>query len=138
MKKTVQLFISALVMFLMAIFLMPSSVWAANAAGKKVFLDNKCNKCHAMKSQGIQALPKAEDADEGDKDADAGEKIEPPDLSKLDDAFLKSAGTPDESLKKWLKKEVEVTYKGKARKHKKQFNGSDADLTAIVQFLQGK
>lgn len=131
MKQVVMKVISHLVFFFVVIVLLPISVSRADsAAGKKVFLDSKCNKCHAMKSQGIQQLPKAADAD-ADKEEE-GEKIEPPDLSKLDDAFVKAG------LDKFLKKEVAVEYKGKARKHKKSFNGSPAELTNLIDFLTGK
>lgn len=134
MKK----YVIASLMILALVFMIPAlSQAAGNAAGKKAFLDNKCHKCHAMKSEGIAQLPKTAEADE-EAEEEEGEKVDPPDLSKLSDNLLKAAATPDEALRKWLKKEVSVTYKDKPRKHKKQYNGADADLNTIIQFLQGK
>lgn len=138
MKRVTVTVLMFLFVFSVGFILSSSSVWAAgNAAGKKVFLDAKCNKCHSMDSEKIAKLPK-EAAAEGE-DEEGGAKVDPPDLSKLDDAFLKAKGTPEDSLKAWLKKEVDVAYKGNPpAKHKKLYNGADADLTALVQFLLGK
>ncbi len=131
MKQIVTKVFSYLVFFFVVLVLLPISVGRTdNAAGKKIFLDSKCNKCHSFKSQGIQQLPKSADAEA--EDADEGEKIDPPDLSTLDDAFVKAG------LDKFLKKQVAVEYKGKSRKHKKSFTGSDADLKTLIDFLQGK
>ncbi|MBF0493348.1 MAG: c-type cytochrome [Deltaproteobacteria bacterium] len=126
MRKSAMIEIAALALALA--FVSTPSFAAGNAAGKKVFLDNKCNKCHAIKSEGIAALPK--DA----ADADAGEKKEPADLSTIKPEFLKTKATPEDSLKAWLKKEVDVN----GAKHKKVFNGADADLASLVSFLLGK
>ncbi|MBF0493347.1 MAG: c-type cytochrome [Deltaproteobacteria bacterium] len=130
MRKSVMIEIAALAL---ALTFASAPSWAAgNAAGKKVFLDNKCNKCHAMKSEGISALPKEAGADEAE--AGGAAKKDPPDLSKIDAAFLKTKATPEDSLKAWLKKEVDVN----GAKHKKLFNGADADLASLVSFLLGK
>ena len=79
--------------------------------GKSIFLDNKCNKCHTVKSQDIKLVD--------DEPSDA------PDLSNV--------GSKHDSdfLHKWLKKEVTIDDK----KHPKQFKGSDGDLGILVNWL---
>lgn len=108
----------------------------ANAAdGKQLYLDQKCNKCHAFKD--IAKLPKeagaAEEAEDGD---DAG--IEAPDLKVVatDDQVQKAPGGAAKYLKDYLMKLVDHKAKDNvARKHKKQFKGADADLAALVDYL---
>ena len=83
---------------------------AAAPDGKQVFLDQKCNMCHAVSSAGITPTS----------------KIKAPDLaglaSKEDPAFLT----------KFLKKEADKNGK----KHLKNFTGTDEELAAVVAWLQ--
>ena len=85
---------------------------AAGAAtdGKQIFLDQKCNMCHTVSSASITPTS----------------KIKAPDLTGLavkeDPAFLK----------KYLKKEADKNGK----KHIKPFSGTDAQLDAVVAWLQ--
>ena len=78
--------------------------------GKQVFLDQKCNMCHAVSSAGITPTS----------------KIKAPDLaglaSKEEAAFLT----------KFIKKEADKNGK----KHLKNFTGTDEDLAAVVAWLQ--
>lgn len=77
--------------------------------GKKVFVDNKCNMCHTVKSAGIE--------------------------SKKSDASDLSAVGKDQTaefLMKYLKKEAKLNDKD----HKSAFKGSDEDLKILVDWLQ--
>jgi mono/diheme cytochrome c family protein len=78
--------------------------------GKQIFLDQKCNMCHTVSSASITPTS----------------KIKAPDLtglaSKEDPAFVK----------KYLKKEADKNGK----KHIKPFSGTDAQLDALVSWLQ--
>jgi hypothetical protein len=99
-------------------------------ASDKLFVDNKCNKCHAISAYNIEKKKGAkEDSDDEDEDKD---KIDPPDLSNVgtfhDAAFITS----------FLKKEVE--HKPHAgndskKKHKVKFKGSEDDLKGMVDWL---
>jgi cytochrome c2 len=82
---------------------------AADIDGKKVFLDQKCNLCHAVSSADIQATG----------------KIKSPDLSTV-------AVEDAAKLKKYLRKEETL----KNKKHVKAFAGSDDELAAVVAWLQ--
>ena len=78
--------------------------------GQQVFLDQKCNMCHAVSSAGITPTS----------------KIKAPDLAGL-------ASKEDAAwLTKFLKKEADKNGK----KHVKNFTGTDADLAAVVAWLQ--
>ena len=103
---------------------------AADDPGKKIFLDQKCNKCHEIKSLSIAKLPEEE-----------ADTLEAPDLKAVatDDQVQKAAGGASQYLKDYLQKKVDHTggegANKKPRKHKKLFKGADADLTALVNFL---
>ena len=88
----------------------------AFAGGKEIFISEKCTKCHEIKSQKIESTKK-EDA---------------VDLSGI-------GGKHDATwFKGWLTKTIEKdsTLKpGTQVKHKKMWEGSDADLGALVDFL---
>lgn len=77
-------------------------------AGKKIFVDQKCNMCHTVKSVGIES-----------KKSDAS------DLSNVG-AEMKS-----EDMIKYLKKEMKLNGKD----HKTAFKGSDEDLKKLVDWL---
>lgn len=79
--------------------------------GKALFLKEKCNTCHTVKSQGIEATRGNE---------------ETPDLSNAAELI------PDAE---WAKKFVlrEETKDGK--KHRRPFNGDEKDLEKIVAWL---
>jgi mono/diheme cytochrome c family protein len=82
----------------------------AATEGKQIFLDQKCNMCHTVSSASITATS----------------KIKAPDLTGLaskDDAAF---------LKKYLKKEAAKNGK----KHIKPFGGTDAQLDALISWLQ--
>lgn len=78
--------------------------------GKAAFEANKCNLCHSIESQGIEAKKKSDKY---------------PDLSKL------SADHSAELLTKYLKKEETINDK----KHPMPFKGSDEDLAKLVDWF---
>jgi len=83
---------------------------AATPDGKQVFLDQKCNMCHAVSSAGITPTS----------------KIKAPDLTGL-------ASKEDPAwVTKFLKKEADKNGK----KHLKNFTGTDEELAAVVAWLQ--
>jgi mono/diheme cytochrome c family protein len=96
-----------------ALFAGTAILATANAAapdGKQVFLDQKCNMCHAVSSAGISPTS----------------KIKAPDLAGL-------ASKEDPAwITKFLKKEADKNGK----KHIKPFTGSGEDLAAVVAWLQ--
>lgn len=76
--------------------------------GKKIFVDQKCNMCHTVKSVGIES-----------------KKSDATDLSNVG-AEMKS-----EDMIKYLKKEMKLNNKD----HKTAFKGSDEDLKKLVEWL---
>ena len=84
---------------------------AAEPDGKAVFAAQKCNLCHSVQAQGIDRTVKS---------------------SKAKDLSNAGAEHNADWLQKWLKKEEMIDGK----KHQKTFTGSDAELAALVQWLQ--
>lgn len=81
-------------------------------AGKAVFLEYKCNKCHTVASAGIKVLK-------------AKKGREPADLS--------SVGA--KHSRKWIGKYIKKEEKMDGRKHKKKFAGEPAEETALLDWL---
>lgn len=102
---------SLLVLAVLMALVAASAARAAEADGKTVFVAQKCNLCHSVETQGIDRTVKT---------------------SKAKD--LSSVGTERKGdwIQKWLKKEEMIDGK----KHQKTFTGSDAELAALVQWLQ--
>ncbi len=94
---------------------------AAHAAdGKQIFLKHKCNKCHEIKSQGIEPLKRK------------------PNKTYVDLSDVGKRHTDAAWYPKWLHKEIKkdsVIKKGKQVKHKVKFKGSDDELKALVDWL---
>lgn len=85
---------------------------AADDAAQKAFMDNGCNKCHAISTLGIEAKIKSE-------------KMQGPDLAKVGerhDAVW---------IKKYLLKEVDMND----QMHKAKWDGSETELGAVVEWL---
>lgn len=82
------------------------------ADGKQTFLDNNCNRCHAVSSHDIEATVKSE-------------RMRGPDMSDIGER------RDVDWLVKYVRKEVEVD--GKA--HRASYNGTDEDLKAIADWL---
>lgn len=81
-------------------------------AGKKLFLGQKCETCHAVGGAGIAATTKAE-------------KLKGPDLS----GFVPKDPA---ALEAFLRMKGDLAGK----KHKKEFKGSEAELKAILDWLK--
>lgn len=88
-----------------------ASLCTAQDAGQKAFLRERCDRCHAISSLGIEAKDEEEEA---------------PDLSNAG-ATLPSA----EWIEKWVLREE--TKDGK--KHQKPYEGSKKRLTQISEWL---
>ena len=76
--------------------------------GKKIFVDNKCNMCHTVKSVGIES-----------------KKSDATDLSTV------GKDKTTEFLMKYLKKETKLNDKD----HKSSFKGTDDELKTLVDWL---
>ena len=116
MKQTIGFALSILAaVVLLAAFYSGPAQGAAEPAkdGKQIFLAQKCNVCHSVSSAGIERTMKSE-------------KMAGPDLTNL--AAKQDAAT----LTKYLHKQADINGK----KHGKMFSGSDAELTALVSWLQ--
>lgn len=83
-----------------------------SADGKQVFLDNNCNRCHAVSSHDIEATVKSE-------------RMRGPDLSDVGET------RDPEWIAKFIAKEVELDGKT----HRIPYKGSDEDLKAIAEWL---
>ena len=103
---------AVLVLGVLAAWLVPTTLAAQDAAGKTAFLENKCNMCHSVESQGIEKTT----------------KMVAPDLSDAGN-MVESA----EWLKGFLLKENETD----AGAHKKTWTGTDEQLEAIIDWLTG-
>ena len=83
--------------------------------GKQAFLDNNCNRCHAVSTHGIEATAKSE-------------SMRGPDLSTTgesrDAAWFES----------YLEKEVDVDGK----KHRATYRGSDEERKVIAEWLAAR
>ena len=84
---------------------------AEEPAGKKLFLDSKCNGCHAVESQGIEAVR---------------DNSKAPDMSDAG-ALIPSA--------EWAKKFVMREEEKDGKKHMRPWKGSDKDLDQIIAWL---
>jgi hypothetical protein len=101
---------------------------AAAAANEKIFVANKCNKCHEISALGITKQKAAAE----DEEEEEGAGTKPHDLSDVgkyhDAAFLLA----------FLKKEVPHTpHEGApgTKKHGFKFKGSDEELKQLADWL---
>jgi len=82
-------------------------------SGKAVFLAQKCNLCHSVQAAGIEAMTKSD-------------KMKGPELgaalAKKDAAWIE----------KYVRKQTELDGK----KHPKEWKGSDAELSALIDWLK--
>ena len=102
---------------------------AAADDGKSIYLESKCNECHALAAEGIEVV-EPEEAEEEDPfgfgDDEEEEEEEAGDLSNV--------GSEHDAdwLVKYLKKTV-ANEDGK--KHRKRFKGSDEALRDLSAWL---
>ena len=110
LRKVSAMFLSVAVVFSLAFVMNYNTAQSEEGIdAKEVYTDQRCNNCHAIESEGIEAK--------------MGDKY--PDLSKL-------TGDYDaETLKKYLNKETKINKKN----HLMKFGGSDEELDAIVAWL---
>lgn len=100
-----------LVLFSTLALLAPAAL-VADDAGKQVFLDQGCNKCHGVTSAGIEAKIKSE-------------KMQGPDLDGV------GSRHDAEFLSKYVRKEAQLDDKS----HKVTWDGSDKELAALIDWL---
>jgi cytochrome c551/c552 len=81
------------------------------ADGKQIFMDQKCNICHSIESQGIEKKMK---------------KMESPELSNIG-AEIESA--------EWLKGFLLQEKKKDGKQHQRKFKGSDQELDTLVSWI---
>jgi len=95
----------------LALFAFVLSAKAEDAPGKKLFLDNKCNTCHSIDSQGIAKTMASSKA---------------PDLSNV------GSERNAEWISKYLMKEETL----KDKKHMKAWAGTKEDLETLSKWLE--
>ena len=93
--------------------------------GKALFLENKCNTCHTIKTAGIEKRKAA-----GAEATDAKEKSD----KKAPD--LASVGL--ERKAEWIAKYLMKTEAIKGEKHTRKFRGSEADLKVVAAWLESQ
>lgn len=96
-----------------ALLLLAPATLVADDAGKQVFVDQGCNKCHGVTSAGIEATIKSE-------------KMQGPDLDGV------GSRHDAEFLSKYVKKEAQLNDKD----HKATWKGSDEELAALIGWLE--
>ena len=89
------------------------SLGSAQDEGKELFIKEKCNSCHSVESQGIEVTRQSSSNKAPDM-SDAGNMI-----------------TDADWAKKFVMREAEL----EGKKHRRPYNGSDKDLTQIVDWL---
>jgi len=112
---TKKFFIS--IVFLFACFVLVGSAICADTepAGKKIFVDSKCNVCHSIDSQGV--AKKGTAAKPGDKKF--------PDLSTVG----------DQRTADWIAKFVSKKEVLNGKKHSKGWTGKEEDLKTLTEWL---
>jgi mono/diheme cytochrome c family protein len=109
------LFVLAGLAFVCLVVMTAAAAEEAMPAGQEVFLDVKCNMCHAVSTAGVEAKT-------------TSEKMRGPDLVGLaEDDTLGDAG----ALAEYIKQESEID----GAKHKKGFKGTDEELQALIDWL---
>jgi hypothetical protein len=114
MKRAIRLGSVLLALLLTALWLSVATTEEGSAAldGKGIFLAQKCDMCHAVPSQGIQAKV-------------TSANMKGPDI----------AGKPTasgEQMAKYLRKQAQINGKD----HKKEFTGTDEELRALVAWME--
>ena len=86
---------------------------ASAVDGKEIFLAQKCNMCHSVSTAAIERTSKSD---------------------KMAGKDLVDLGKDTATLTKYLKKETDLDGK----KHGKAFTGTDAELGALVTWLEAQ
>ncbi len=87
----------------------------AKLDGKAIFLAQKCNLCHDVSSAAITATTKSA-------------TLKGPDLT------AKASKRDARLLNDYLRKKADIN----AKKHKKEFSGSDEEIGALIAWLQAQ
>jgi len=104
--------LSALMLLAMAaLWFQPATLAAQDPPGKTAFLENKCNVCHTIESQGIEKTSKMAAPDL----SDAGNMVESAEWLK--GFFLKENAAKD------------------GKKHSKTWSGTDEQMKAIIDWV---
>lgn len=101
-------------------------------AGKKLFLDNKCNSCHTIASQGVEKKAAAEAAEA--KEGKAAEATEEASATKKKVPDLGGVGI--ERKADWMTKYLQKVEAINGKKHIKKFKGTDAELLTMATWLE--
>lgn len=88
--------------------------------GKAIFLENKCQSCHAIESQGL-----ARKKLEGDEEKGAEGSKKPPDLSNVGSAHDAA----------WMARFLMKLESKDREKHRRKFKGGEADLKTLTAWL---
>jgi hypothetical protein len=114
------------------VLLLSGTASAEDPAGKKIFLDSKCNVCHSVKEADIKVLegdaaaaPEEEADDAGEKAEKSDKKIEPPDLSGVGNRHTA------EFIGNFLRKKETID----GRKHQRRFRGTPEERQTLVDWL---
>lgn len=113
MKALLPLFACLALFFVLAP--MPEAPLPDDEKGEAVFLEQSCDRCHAVPAAGLLAKPKTEE-DHGPALDKLGEKYNPRALRR----FIKYA---------------DVAEGMSGVPHKKEFKGTDEELQALVDWL---
>ncbi|MGE5400201.1 MAG: c-type cytochrome [Ignavibacteriales bacterium] len=105
--KNTKYFVAAV--FSMALVSSVSFAQDKSTDGKKIFEANKCNMCHSMKAENIQATGKSK----------------APDLSEV--------GSTQKA--EWIQKFVKKNEELEGKKHPIMFKGTDAELKTLSTWL---
>ena len=112
MKKVLRpISLAALLAFVLVVCIASFAQATDEAAGKTLFLEKKCNLCHAVESQGI---------------AKKSEKMKGEDLSDAGNQVSDAA---------WVKGWILQTELKEGEKHKKKWKGTDEELKTIVNWV---
>ena len=99
----------------------PRPASADDAAGKTIFVEQRCNTCHTIKSQSVEIT----EAEEGEVEEAVEGDPDPPDLSAIG----------SEHDKVWIAKYLIKKEEVEGRKHKKRFRGSTDELKTVAEWL---
>lgn len=107
--------VTALSLATLSLIFVSASSGEEVAQGQQVYLDHKCNMCHAVSTAGIEAKT-------------TSEKMMGPDLVDLaKHETLAEVAT----LAKYIKQEAKVD----GEEHKKGFKGTDEELQVLIDWL---
>jgi cytochrome c551/c552 len=93
-------------------FVLIAFALSQNNSGKAIFVNKKCNLCHSVSTQGIEAKT-------------TSEKLKGPDLVNL----------ANKHKPKWIGRYLKKKVKMNGKFHKRSFKGTDEELQTLVDWL---